>query len=306
MLHALLTDGHDDACACVISHLSSDPDPPATPDLTRDLTRVRSLVRLARTCTAAYAAIHGPRAQDRPVWLGALLPHPQCFHWLHNTRKPWEHDDDLHATDHRFRATVRAWVEADEAHYTTTSDHATPQQAALVPLQHRFRAVVYVVIFAVFGAGKRPPMDARYLAQLAGGALSGMQAEVTRVPVFWAMFNAFLEWARRLAWNHGAEAQRVLAAVDRAACPPAYRYGRAVSGNSGSRFHVEQPKDPYRGADFAWRRACTCALLRLFARQVTMTDQRGPLAAQWRWWKCGWGAGVVWDDIGMRGMDVHG
>ena len=198
MLHALLTDGPDDACACVVSHLSSDPEPSATPDLARDLTRVRSLVRLARTCTAAYAAVHhGP---------AALLPHPQCFHWLQNTRKPWEHDDDLHLADHRFRATVRAWVEADEAHYTTTSDHATPQQAALAPLQHRFRAVVYVVIFAVFGASKRPPMDARHLAQLAGDALAGLQAEVSRVPVFWAMFNAFLDWARRLTRHHGTEA----------------------------------------------------------------------------------------------------
>lgn len=304
MLHTLLTGGPDDACACVISHLSSDPKPPATPDLARDLARVRNLVRLARTCTAAYAAVHhGPAVQDRPVWLGALLPHPQCFHWLQNTRTD---DDDLHAADHRFRTTVRAWVEADEAHYTTTSDPATPQQAALVPLQHRFRAVVYMVIFAVFGAGKRPLMDARYLAQLAGDALSGLQAEVSHVPVFWAMFNEFLDWASRLAWNHGTEAQRVLAAVDRAACPPALRYGLAVSGNSGSRFHVAGPKDPYRGADFAWGRACTCALLRLFARQVTMTDQRGPLAAQWRWWKRGRGAGVVWGNTGVRCMNVHG
>lgn len=295
MLHALLTDGPDDACACVVSHLSSDPEPSATPDLARDLARVRNLVRLARTCTAAYAAVHhGPTA---------LLPHPQCFHWLQNMRTD---DDDLYATDHSFRATVRAWVEADEAHYTITSDHATTQQAALVPLQHRFRAAVYVVIFAVFGTGKRPPMDARHLAQLAGDALAGLQAEVSRVPVFWAMFNAFLDWARRLAWHHGTEAQRVLAAVDRAACPPALRYGLAVSGNSGSRFHVEHHKDPYRGADFAWRRACTCALLRLFARQVTMPDQRGPLAAQWRWWKRGRGAGVVWGNTGVRCMNVHG
>lgn len=294
MLRTLLTDGPDDACACVILHLSSDPEPSATPDLARDLTRIRNLVRLARTCTAAYAAVHhGPTA---------LLPHPQCFHWLQNMRTD---DDDLHATDHSFRAAVRAWVEADEAHYTTTGT-ATPQQAALVPLQHRFRVVVYVVIFAVFGAGKRPPMDARYLAQLAGDALAGLQAEVSRVPVFWAMFNAFLEWVRRLARHHGTEAQRALAAVDRAACPPADRYGRAVSGNSGSRFHVEHDKDPYRGADVAWRRACTCALLRLFARQVAMPDQDGPLAGQWRWWKRGRGAGVVWGDTGVRCMNVYG
>ena len=65
MLHTLLAGGPDDACACVISHLSSDPEPSATPDLAR----VRNLVRLARTCTAAYAAVHhGP---------AALLPHPQ-------------------------------------------------------------------------------------------------------------------------------------------------------------------------------------------------------------------------------------
>jgi hypothetical protein len=302
MLAALFTGGSPDALACVISHLSCDASPTSAPDMTRDLDRVRCLVRLARTCTGAYAAIHGPDAFRQtpygPVLLGALLPHPQCFHWL--LRAP----ESL--ADHSFHATVRAWVEADESHYRTTGT-ATPPQAALVPLQHHFRAVVYVVIFAVFGAGKRPLLDALFLTQLASRALSDLQQEVTRVPRFWLMFNDFLLWARRLARNHAQDAQKWLAQVDRAQCPPTTRYAREVSGNRASRFHLEPSAAVwYRDADFAWRRACTCALLRLFARQVTMTDQRGPLAGQWRWWKCGRGTEVVWGNTGVRCMNIRG